>query len=224
MTGDSQDMAGRLRAVLPARWYPDEAPILDAVLQGLGWAWAWCYGLLGYVRAQTRVATATDVWLDIVAADFFGTSLVRAPGQDDAALRRRIQLELFRDRATRAALSRTLLDLTGRPPVIFEPARTTDTGGYASAAAAGTGLGYGVAGGWGSLDLPFQCFVTAFRPNGSGIATVAGWGDPAGGYGSGAVQYASLAMVQGQVTDADIAGAIAAVMPAASIAWVQISS
>ena len=224
MTGDSQDMMSRLRAVLPARWYPDDAPILGAVLAGLAWAWAWCYGLLAYVRAQTRIATATDVWLDIVAADFFGTSLVRAPGQDDAALRQRIQLELFRDRATRAALVRTLRDLTGRPPVIFEPARTTDTGGYGGMPAGASGLGYGVAGGWGSLELPFQCFVTAFRPNGSGIATVAGWGDPAGGYGSGAVQYASLAMVQGQVTDADISNAIASLMPAASIAWVQISS
>ncbi len=224
MQGDSEDMLSRLQAVLPARWFPDNAPTLGALLQGLAWAWAWSFGLLAYVRAQTRIATATEVWLDIVAEDFFGASLMRAPGQDDGGLRRRIQLELFRDRATRAALSRVLLDMTGRPPVIFEPARTTDTGGYGGAAAVGTGLGYGVAGGWGSLDLPFQCFVTAFRPNGSGIATVSGWGDPAGGYGAGAVQYATLAMVQGQVTDADIAGAIAAVMPAASTAWVQISS
>jgi len=224
MQGDSEDMLSRLQAVLPARWFPDNAPILGALLQGLAWAWAWCFGLLAYVRAQTRIATATDVWLDIVAEDFFGASLVRASGQNDDGLRQRIQLELFRDRATRAALSRVLADMTGRTPVIFEPARTTDTGGYGGVAAAGTGLGYGVAGGWGSLALPFQCFVTAFRPNGSGIATVAGWGDPAGGYGAGAVQYASLAMVQGQVTDADITGAIAAVMPAASVAWVQISS
>lgn len=224
MIGDNQDMLSRLRAVLPTRWFPDDAPILEALLRGLAWAWAWAFGLLGYVRAQTRIATATDVWLDTVAEDFFGRALMRTPGQDDDALRRRIQLELFRERATRRALSGVLMDLTGRQPVIFEPARTTDTGGYGNAAMDATGLGYGVAGGWGSLQLPFQCFVTAFRPNGSGIAAVAGWGDFAGGYGSGAIQYANQAMIQGQVTDADIAGAIAAVMPVASIAWVQISS
>ncbi len=224
MLGDSEDMLTRLRAVLPTRWFPGDAPILDALLHGLAWAWAWCFGLLGYVRTQTRIATATDVWLDIIAEDFFGTSLRRPPGQDDDVLRRRIRLELFRDRATRAALSRALLDLTGRAPAIFEPARATDTGAYAGTGAEATGLGYGVAGGWGSLDLPFQCFVTALRPNDSGIASVAGWGGPGGGYGTGAIQYASLAMVQGQVTDTDIAGAIAAVMPAASIAWIRISS
>jgi hypothetical protein len=224
MTGDSQDMLDRLQAVLPARWFPDDAPILGAVLQGLASGWTWCYGLLGYLTAQTRIATATDVWLDIVAEDFFGASLVRAPAEDDATLRRRVQLGLFRDRATRTALTRALSDLTARAPLIFEPARTTDTGGYGGRSATVTGLGYGVAGGWGSLGLPFQCFVTAFRPNGSGIATVAGWGDPAGGYGTGSVQYASLAMVEGQVTDADIAGAVAAVMPVASIAWLAISN
>jgi hypothetical protein len=224
MTGDLQDMVRRLRAVLPARWFPANAPILEALLQGLAWAWAWCFGLLAYVRSQTRIATATDVWLDIVAQDFFGSTLVRSPGQGDSALRRRIQLELFRDRATRPALEQVLLDLTGRPAVIFEPARATDTGGYGGATAAAAGLGYGVAGGWGSLQLPFQCFVTAFRPTGAGIAMVAGWGNPAGGYGAGTVQYASLAMVQGQVTDTDIAGAVAAVMPAASVAWIRISS
>ncbi|MBW4091067.1 MAG: hypothetical protein HIU82_08160 [Proteobacteria bacterium] len=224
MQGDSEDMLSRLRAVLPSRWFPDNAPILGALLQGLAWSWSWCFGLVTYVRAQTRIATATDVWLDVIAEDFFGGYLGRRSGEDDGGLRRRIKLELFRDHATRAALASALIDMTGRAPVIFEPARTADTGGYGGVATAGTGLGYGVAGGWGSLDLPFQCFVTAYRPNGSGIAAVAGWGNPVGGYGVGALQYATLAMVQGQVTDTEIVSAVAAVMPAASIAWIQISS
>ena len=224
MIGDSLDMLGRLRAVLPSRWFPDNAPILDALLQGLASAWAWCFGLLGYVRAQTRIASATDIWLDAVATDFFGAALIRQVEEDDNALRLRIQLELFRDKATRPALSRTLTDLTGREPVIFEPARATDTGAYGGATTGATGLAYGMAGGWGSLALPFQCLVTAYRPSGSGIAAVAGWGNSAGGYGTGALQYASMAMIQGQVTDPQIAQAIARVMPVASIAWMRISS
>lgn len=224
MVGDTQDIAGRLRSVLPTRWFPDATPVLDALLLGLAAAWSWCFGLIAYVRAQTRIATATDVWLDIVAEDFFGSGLARRVGESDAALRLRIQQAIFQGHATRTALARALTELTGRAPIIFEPARTMDTGGYGGTLAGPAGLYYGQMGGWGSLELPFQCFVTAFRPTGSGIAMIEGWGAPAAGYGVGAMQYATLAMVEGQVTDPDINAAIAAVMPAATISWARISS
>jgi hypothetical protein len=180
--------------------------------------------LLQYVQAQTRIASASDVWLDVIALDFFGNSLVRRTGQSDSAFRDRIQRELLRERGTRAAVVATLTDLTGRAPRLFEPGRTTDTGGYGSLKGAGGGAAYGAAGGWGSLNLPFQCFVTAYRPLGSGIATVSGWGLHAGAYGVGALEYASLAMVQSQVTDQDIYTAIAEVMPAATIGWTAITN
>jgi hypothetical protein len=224
VTGDNQDMLSRLEAVLPARWFADSSPVLDGLLAGLGWAWQWLFGLIDFAREQTRIATASGTWLDIIAQDFFGVRLVRRAGQLDDAFRRRIQLELLRERGTRAAIVAVLRDLTGRAPAIFEPARTTDTGGYGSLEGGGGGLGYGSAGGWGSLELPFQCFVTAYRPHGSGIAAVAGWGSLAGGYGQGAIEYASLAMVAGQVTDSDIYAAIAGVLPASAIAWTQISN
>ena len=177
MTGDQQDMLARLRTVLPTRWFPDSAPVLDGLLSGLASGWSWAYQQLQYVKAQTRIATATDIWLDIIAQ-----RLLRQPagtdGQDKAtrAFRSRIQRELFRERGTRGAIVAVLQDLTGRAPLVFEPARSTDTGGYGSLAGAGGGVGYGRAGGWGSLTLPFQCFITAYRPVGSGIATVSGWG------------------------------------------------
>jgi hypothetical protein len=132
-------------------------------------------------------------------------------------------LEMFRERATRLAVESVLQNLTGRVPVIFESARTTDTGGYTSFAGQGGGIAYNAAGGWGNLNLPFQCFVTAYRPNEGGIGQVTGWGDFAGGYGVGAIEYASLAMVQSQVTDADIYSAIMGVLPAATIAWTNIT-
>ena len=223
MVGDQADISGRLTAVLPSRWFADQSPILAGILSGFAWAWAGSYSLLQYVKAQTRIASATDVWLDIIARDFFGSNLVRRADQGDDPFRERIQRELFRERGTRAALISVVQDLTGRPPVIFEPARTTDTGGYRLTSGGVTGLGYGLAGGWGSLNLPFQCFVTAYRPLGTGIALVSGWGGSGGGFGIGAIEYASLAMVQGQVTDDDINSAIAGVMPAASIAWTRIT-
>jgi hypothetical protein len=217
MTGDSPDMLARLKAVLPSRWFADETPVLDGVLTGLASAAAWAYGLLAAVRLAARIGTATGGFLDMIALDFFGTRITRRVDQGDASFRTRIEAELLRERGTRGAVISVLQDLTGRTPVVFEPMRPADTRGW------GAALGYGAAGGWGSLLLPFQCFVTAYRAQGAGIATVAGWRAGAGGWGVGAIEYASLDMLQGQVTDADIDAAIAGVMPVAAIAWTRIS-
>jgi hypothetical protein len=222
MIGDQSDFQNRLTAVLPESWFPDSAPILDSLLGGLGAAWSLIHVMLQYATSQTRILTAGDMWLDLIAWDFFGRRLRRQPSEGDDALRRRIILEMFRERATRSAVESVLQDLTGRAPIIFEPARTTDTGGYASLEGRGGGIAYNAAGGWGNLNLPFQCFVTAYRLNDGGIGQVTGWGGFSGGYGGGAIEYASLAMVQAQVTDADIYLAITGVLPAATIGWTQI--
>ena len=218
MVGDQHDILGRLKAVLPSRWFSDQTPVLDALLGGLATSWCGLYSILSFVIGQTRTATAQGLWLDLVAKDFFGDRFVRRIGESDTVLRARVQRELFRERATRSAIISLLTDLTGRQPIVFEPARTTDTGGW------GVAISYGSAGGWGNLNLPFQCFVTAARPFGNGIAQVAGWGTNGGGYGAGAVEYGSLAMSQGQVTDADIYGAIASVLPVACTAWTRITN
>lgn len=178
MTGDIPDFVARLRSVLPTRWFPDEAPVLASVLTGLASCWAGIFDCLSYVRAQARLLTASDVWLDVIALDCFGPATCRRNSQTDDAFRHRIQTELLRDRGTRGAVSAILQDLTGHAPAIFEPANPLDTGGYGMMGQATTGAAYGAAGGWGSLGLPFQAFVTAYRPTGAGIAAVCGWGGP----------------------------------------------
>ena len=213
-----------MKQVLPLRWFPDDTPVLDTVLSGVAWAWAWVYALLQTVKAQTRISTATGMWLDLIAADYFGTRLCRRSGETDSAYLLRIRDELIRERGTREAVVSALADLTGRPPALFEPANTSDTGGYGGAGELVTGLAYGYAGGWGDLNLPFQFFVTAYRPVGQGIASVSGWCCGDGGYGEGALEYASLSMMQTQVTDAAIFTAIAGVLPIGVIAWTNISS
>jgi hypothetical protein len=218
MTGDQDDMAARMAAVLPARWFGDTTPVLDAVLAGIGAIWATLYAQLQAVIAQARIATASGGFLDMISEDFFGTTLPRRPAEADGAFRARILAALLRPRATRPAMMAVLTALTGRPPLIFEPARPADTGAW------GRATGYGVAGRWGSLMLPRQCFVTAYRPLGTGIALVTGYGAGAGGYGHGAAAWESLAAIAGQVTDAEITAAVAATMPAASIAWLQIEN
>ena len=223
MTGDQSDFLNRLRAVLPACWFPDTTPTLDTLLGGLGSAWVLIYSILQYVTSQARITSATDIWVDLIAWDFFGWRLKRRPSESDDALRGRIMLEMFRERATRFAVESALRDLTGRAPIIFEPARTSDTGGYTSRDGQGGGIAYNATGGWGNLGLPFQCFVTAYRPPGTGIGLVAGWGCFAGGYGAGSVEYASLDMIVAQVTDTDIYSAVTGVLPAATIGWTQIT-
>ncbi|MEN7527033.1 hypothetical protein [Cupriavidus sp. DL-D2] len=219
-TGDQQDVYRRLRGYLPP-WFGDEADtqIINGLLNGLAYAGAYVYGLLAYARLQTRIKTATDGWLDMIAADFFGSALLRAANQSDESFRARILINIFRERATRAGLIRILQDLTGRTPVIIEPLRPADTGAYG-----GPTIGYGVAGAYGSMLMPFQAFVTAFRPAGSGIPLIAGYGVSTGGYGQPSrASYASMAMIQGSVTDADIYAAVDSVKPVATIVWTRIS-
>jgi hypothetical protein len=219
-TGDQTDIFGRIKALIP-RWFSDSTPVLDALLRGFAYAKAFVYGLIVYAALQTRILTATDGWLDMIAADFFGSSLLRAANQSDASFRARIIINMFRERGTRRAIVKVLQDLTGRTPLIFEPMRPADTGGYGQA----QGLAYGLAGGYGSLLLPYQGFVTAFRPTGSGIPLVAGYGISTGGYGQASrAEYGSMSMIQGAVTDADIYAAVDSVKPAGTTVWTAISN
>jgi hypothetical protein len=218
--GDQTDCFNRLKAVLPNGWFKEPTPVLDALLQGFAWALSLVYGLIAYTRLQTRINTATDVFLDLISGDFFGSALPRKTAEMDAPFRTRILANLLRERATRNGLINALVLLTGRTPRVFEPARPLDTGAY------NTNIcGYGVAGGYGSLALPSQAFVIAYRPSGSGIPNIAGYGSPEGAYNTPSqTEYASLSMVVGNVTDADIYAAIDAAKPVGSIIWTQLSN
>lgn len=211
-------MVARLKAALPARWFADTTPVLDGVLAGLAAPWAALYAQLRQAIAQTRIATASAGFLDLISGDFFARRLPRRLSEADDAFRARIQAEMRRERATRAGMAAALSDLTGRPPAIFEPARPADTGAWNGQA------GYGAAGRFGSLMLPRQVFITAYRPLGAGIATIAGWGATQGGYGNGTLAWGDQAQIAGQVTDAEIAATVAATMPTAGIAWLAISN
>jgi hypothetical protein len=223
--GDADDIFGRLKTKLPSRWFgsvADSKAILDGVLAGIASVLAFVYTLYTYASLQTRIMTATDGWLDIIAADYFGaTGLPRKTGQSDASYRLVILANLFREKATRNAVVGILTRLTGRPPTIIEPTRPSDTGAYGA-----PNSGYGAAGAYGSLSLPYQAFVIAYRPvSTSGIADVAGYHVSTGGYGlPSRAEYASMSMVSGGVTDADIFSAIDAVKPEGTIVWTRISN
>ena len=168
--GSVADMVSRIRTVIPSAWFPLTAPdattsatpVLDGLLNGIGEAWSFCYALTLFVRQQTRIATATGGFLDMICADLFGAVIKRNTAEADVAFRSRIQANLLLPRATRGALQQTLLTLLGKTPLIFEPARAADTGGYGGSLvpAAGGGGGYGSpALTLGSASMPFQFLV-----------------------------------------------------------------
>src|ERR1700734_598030 len=103
-TGDVQDIVARIKAVLPNGWFTGSTPILDGVLKGSAAALAQVYSLISYAQLQTRLATATDGFLDLISFDYFGSLYPRKPMEADSAFRSRIQAELFLERGTRHGL------------------------------------------------------------------------------------------------------------------------
>ena len=217
----SVDVAGlmaRLKAVLPVGWFADESPVLDALLMGIASAWVEGFSLLGTVSDQGRIGSADGIFLDIAAQDYFGGALTRRTAEGDTAYRVRIQQSLVRARATRASVIQVLEDLTGRTPVVFEPRNPADTGGY------NRNMGYGVAGGYGSMSMPYQFLVRAYRPDSVVAGNGSGYGVGPGGYNTLPAFYADVEEFQGNISDAEIYASIASVLPVSAIAWTNISN
>lgn len=224
-TGDKQDVFVRLKGAMPVRWFgttADSTPILDAILAGIAAVLSWLYSLYAYAKLQTRIATATDGWLDLIAADFFGSALPRQSGESDNSYRSRIRAELIQAKATRSAIIQAVTALTGRAPKIFEPFRPADTGAYNSAQS----LAWNTAGGWGSTQLPAQYFITCYRPHAAnGLANVMGWGVSVGAWNTGSqINYATLANWDANVPDSAIYDCVAKTTAAGVIAWTQIQN
>jgi len=225
-TGDQNDFLARLKSYLPRGWFGDfsATPIVNALLAGVSAVFSVTYALYIYARAQTRILTASDGWLDLISQDFFGGNLPRKNGELDSAFRARIIAAMFQQRATRTALTQVLTALTGYAPVIFEASRPYDTGAMHAAASAGY---CGVAR-MGSLATPYTVFVTAYRPVSSGGSLGAAFADaPA----LSAMQnplsasYAtSLTQSQRAASDADIYAAVNATRAAGVTAWVAITN
>lgn len=219
-TGDQNDIEMRLQRLIPWSWFPASlAPLYFGVIAGAAAVFAQVYSLIAYVRNQTRLQTSTDGFLDLFAFDYFGNGLPRRNAEQDMTYQQRIKLNLLPRRNTRPAVIAVLENLTGQTPVIFEPRRAADTGAYGA-----YNTGYGVAGGYGSRQLTWQAFITAFRPVGTGIPNIAGYGVTTAGYGTNGSQaaYASLAMLAQQVPDADIYAAVNSVRPTCAVLWTRI--
>jgi hypothetical protein len=224
-TGDTLDILARVKRLIPGRWFAWVAPLRDGVLGGLSDCAANLYSFIIYARKQTRLATATGIWLDILCYDFLRRHLLRG-GTTDDVFRKVIQATILQERVTRKGMISALTTLLGIPPFIFEPWNTNDAGGYGS-----PNFAYGLAGGWGSIQLPGQVFIRMSRAGlaATGVPGVAGYfrGQGSigiGGYGQGSIEYVSSTTAQVGVTDADIYQTIANAKPSGVTCWTQIGT
>ncbi len=223
-------------SVLPLRWFGalESAPTLRGILSGIGTAWAYIFALITYARKQARIATATGAFLDMIAVDFYASTLRRRNQEDDVSFRARLTAGLLAERATRAGVISAVTSLTGSQVEVFEPGRPADTGGYASLQepADGGGRGYNFSGlAYGSLLLPFQCLIKVRRQaETADLLQVAGYGHPgetsilwaSGGYNIGAIEYVTDTFLGDTVTDDDIRNIIIDSMPVNTIAWLSL--
>jgi hypothetical protein len=212
----------RLQRLMPNGWFQfGLTPVKDAILQGFASAYTFIYQLVQYISLQTRIATATDGFLDLIAYDFFQNNLLRQAGQSDASFRASIIAFLFRQRCTRQAIVLVIQQLLGTTPTIIEADRPPDTGVYANA----TTMGYGVAGVYGSMSMPLGCFVTVFVSQViAGVPLVAGYDVSVGAYDTGSqIEY----IAQGEdsinpLTIADIFQSLDSVRPVTGQIWVRV--
>lgn len=223
-TGSSLDIVARVKQLIPKRWFRWVAPYRDAILGGLSDSAAWNYGLILYARAQTRLATAFGIWLDIFAYDFLGRTLTRNNVADDT-FRAIIRATILQERVTRKGMTAAVTAITGNPPWIFEPWNTFDTGAYSSPAGSGGpqygSMGYNVGrGGYGSMNLPGQVFLKVSRGFGSGVPGVGGYGNQIAGYGVGATEYVGPGTELSGITDAMIYRLISMTKPTGTTVWV----
>lgn len=166
--GGTSDMVSRMRRVIPASWFPLTAsggaatvtPVLDGLLQGIGWGWSYCYTFILFIIDQARLATATGSSLDMFCSDFFGVSIGRKSSETDGAFRNRMRVNLLRPCATRTAVENAVIGILGRSPLILEPFNAADTGGYGESSGIEAGGGYGTSLLYGSSRIPFQYLMT----------------------------------------------------------------
>ena len=227
-TGSAADILGKVKKLIPHGWFQWVAPYRDALLGGLADLASWNYYLVSYARAQSRLATAYGIWLDILAYDFLGNFLMRNKANDDT-FRALIRATILQERVTRAGMVNAVTAMTGTAPTIFEPWNTYDTGAYSSPPGVGVpqygSFGYNVGqGGYGNMQLNNQVFLGITRGSGSGVPNVDGYGGKIAGYGAGTIEYVGLSSELWGTTDAMIYQLINMTKPTGTTAWVAFLS
>ena len=152
---------------LPAGWFAPAGPLINAAVGMISTGFAQNSADLSYMEAQTRISSATGMWLDVISVEYFGLgNLPRRPNEADAAFQARVLQEMLLPRGTRGAMTEALTILTGVAPTIFEPA--------IDLASWDVDFAWDSSGAWGSYDMPYQGFIGVPLPQEPPL-DLAGW-------------------------------------------------
>lgn len=169
----ADEWAERLLRLYPNNWTGDSAKTTGGILYSLFKAQSTQYNFLQdgleWLLNACRIATATDVALDAIANDYFGTlskyeaSVVRLSGEADDDFRQRIYANLFQTGGTRADIIRVIHLLTGGTPRFIEPWNVLDTSACDSFSFLDIDTPANPCRA-GDLNLPYQGFVESDLP------------------------------------------------------------
>lgn len=216
--GDQDDIYYRIISNLP-NWFGSGHPILDAIISayiGFNQSPPQCtttyfhynFQYL-YAVLQVRIQTATGINLDLISQDFLGSSLPRKVDETDDSYRARIIANLIKERATRRAMISVLTELTGHVPVIIEPGRPLDHGGYNVPSA----LAYNTIGSYGT-SAPYTCWIYVTLDPFQGMGSYSGYNSFAGSYtptsNSSKLWYGNQALASRVITVGDVLQAVIA--------------
>lgn len=222
--GAAADVQNRLIAQL-VNWFGTDHELLDTVLQAYVTTGVFNYSQLAYDNLQMRLQTATDDNLDLISQDYFNGYLPRRTNESDDTYRQRITSALLLQRATRPGMDNALYVLTGFHPILFEPWRPFDCGGY-NAAATAQSIGYGTHGSYGSGSYPYQAFIDVFLSAYSAMASRSGYNDYYFGYdaaGAPAIGwYGGETELSAIITEEDIYQCINLTKCEGTVCWVSI--
>lgn len=182
-TGDINDIIFRLLDDLPTDWFGSNHPLLDAVLRGTATPTVFNFQQIQYAALQTRLQTATDINLDLIAQDYFGNGLPRLPDENDATYRLRIEANVLRPRATRQAMIESLELFTGYRPTVFEFWYPLDIGGGYDVPT--SAFAYDTIGLWGEWQTYFgryQAMIDVYMSKYQALGMYSGYENPYGAY------------------------------------------
>ncbi|GBR50794.1 hypothetical protein AA106555_0330 [Neokomagataea thailandica NBRC 106555] len=155
--GSVKDFSRRFRQLLPNGWFPappqngedDQAPTLNAVLDGFGKIFEAVWQQLEMFKLSSRLNTSQGAFVDMAANDYFGRGVLsRKLNESDVLYKKRISENITVERNTKRAVESAFYSTTGQIPKIIEPMSAYDCGAWAcdDQPLVGGGLGYGAPG------------------------------------------------------------------------------
>jgi hypothetical protein len=232
----------RIAQNIPRGWLSQSAlfnGIASLKFLTIGQQLQFVYQGMQYALKAQRLAGETSPELDNASLDYFGSvvgplsvlALPRKAGQSDSSYLSQISSRLLARGVTRDNIIADVKAFSGAILTLFEPRRPADTGAYGTGQeAVFQNLAYNVAGGYGSLELPYQAFGQISAVPGLLVPNVMGYYPPAptfpspptalGGYGVGAISYINASGSSTTPTQAQIFEYISDLILAGTVLWI----